>query len=164
MIGHKSLECKFMNVKRCVKCSNNGHELLDCLSKPDIIFDTNEEVKKCFCFCDNAGHLVCPFPTNIYSIEDYNSEEVVLSEEEKMTEKVDCVKRIRSNDTMLKKFCPRCGENHLLEKCKARPPDNSFDKTREQFKIKEYRISLKEKDRNVVVSSQRFIDAYFKNK
>jgi hypothetical protein len=124
-IGHRSFECKLKDVKRCEKCGHNGHVSSDCLSKADNITDQNLKVCR---FCGDDKHLICPFPRKMYIIEDYDSDNVIFSEDEEA--ELPSVKRERRRE----KMCPRCAGDHILERCKVRPPNNSFDNAREQFK------------------------------
>jgi hypothetical protein len=137
-IGHRSFECKFKDVKQCEKCGHNGHIAADCMAKPDSIPNTN--LRKCR-FCGERDHLICPFPKKMYIIQEYDPDNVVFTDGEEAE-----VERHRRKD----KPCPRCGEgDHLLDRCKVRPPDNSFDKAREQYKKKEDdKYKYRENDRN----------------
>jgi hypothetical protein len=125
-IGHKVSECKAGDIKRCEKCNSAGHISEDCLSKPDKI---NFKILKICRFCNNGRHLICPFPTKPYVIEDYYSDIVEFSDEEKKSKEV---KKIKKNYTRIK-FCPVCAENHSLSICNLKLPDNSFDRLRKHY-------------------------------
>jgi hypothetical protein len=122
-IGHRSFECKFKDIQRCERCGHNGHVAVDCLAKPEGV-SINNNLKKCR-FCGERDHLICPFPRKMYIIQEYDSDNVVFTDEEETP-----VEREKNRE----KLCPRCGGSHLLDRCKVRPPDNSFDKARAQFK------------------------------
>jgi hypothetical protein len=125
-IGHRSFECKnFRNIKQCEKCGHNGHVGEDCLSKPDDI--TKESRIRTCRFCGEDTHLLCPFPRKMYMIQEYDSDNVIFTDNE---DGEVSVKRERKKE----KQCPRCGGDHMLSRCKVRPPDNSFDRARDQFK------------------------------
>jgi hypothetical protein len=84
-IGHKSFECRAgRDIEKCSSCKNVGHLAEDCLSKPIPITTKDLEKNKLTAcrFCGKNGHLICPFPKTPYIIEDYNSDHVILSDEE----------------------------------------------------------------------------------
>jgi hypothetical protein len=134
-MGHKSSECTLKDVKRCKKCENNGHTVTDCLVKSSRVTE-NDVIKVCR-FCGKNGHLVCPFPSKIYIIDEYDSDTVILSDDERGKERDIGSEHRISLKKLINKICPRCGENHLLERCKVNPGGNTYDKARELFKGKD---------------------------
>jgi hypothetical protein len=86
-IGHRSYECKASrDIEKCINCKNVGHTAEDCLSKPTpITVKDLERYKLSICrFCGKQGHLICPFPKTPFIIDDYISDHVVVSDEDKM--------------------------------------------------------------------------------
>jgi hypothetical protein len=81
-IGHKSFECKAnsQNTIKCEMCKNIGHEAEDCLVEPKKIKKSVVDKSYCF-FCGQLGHIMCKAPENKFIIEDYNSDEVELSDD-----------------------------------------------------------------------------------
>jgi hypothetical protein len=82
-IGHKSFECKMRgkDILKCENCQNIGHEALDCLVEPLKLKRKQLKEQTCY-FCSQKGHAMCPLNKSGYVIEDYYSDEVVLTESE----------------------------------------------------------------------------------
>ena len=79
-IGHKSYECKATGeIEKCSRCKNIGHLDEDCLINPYEIINRILERSSCP-ICDRKGVLVCKGRKDYTLIDDYNSEEVNLSD------------------------------------------------------------------------------------
>jgi hypothetical protein len=173
-IGHKSYECKIRNkdIIKCGYCQNIGHEQEDCLINPPRIKKKLLKDKTCF-FCGQQGHVMCPLNKNGFIIEDYFSDEVVLTEteEEKFNSDEDfhaiiskakkksepkniLVKRKRyrifnkldNRDIKSTTFCPKCAEMHTVEDCNVQSKFNSFDQRRQQHSRNIWRGDRNERD------------------
>lgn len=79
-IGHKSFECKATKeIEKCGRCKNIGHLDDDCLINPHEI--ANRVIENSCCpICAKKGVLVCKGRRDYTLIDDYNSEEVNLSD------------------------------------------------------------------------------------
>lgn len=83
-LGHRAYECKASNANiiQCNRCNNFGHKSFDCLIEPKRIDYNHKEIQRLKCsFCNQKRHFVCPFKANQIEIEDYNSEDVDISED-----------------------------------------------------------------------------------
>ncbi len=79
-IGHKSYECKVTKeIEKCSRCLNIGHLDEDCLIKPYDIPSKVFERSSCH-ICSRKGVLICKGRRDYSVIDDYNSEEVNLSD------------------------------------------------------------------------------------
>jgi hypothetical protein len=80
-IGHRSFECKMSNreIIKCERCKNTGHTSEDCLINPYQI--TQSVIDRTGCVtCGKKAHLVCKGRKDYILIDDYNSEDVNLSD------------------------------------------------------------------------------------
>jgi hypothetical protein len=139
-IGHKSQDCNVKEVLRCERCGHTNHKGYDCLSKPEITHSSSSE-KYCR-FCNSSGHLVCGFPKEMYIISEYDSDNVVFSDEEFCRKDLP---RKKINE----KCCPRCSGDHRLESCRERVSENFFDKVREKINRKDTENNYKLGKRDV---------------
>ena len=159
-IGHKSFECKVKGneMVKCQSCENLGHEAEDCLIKPTVF--KKRELKNFECFhCKQKGHLMCPFKSDTYQIEDYHSDDVHLSDTEEGEYNSDeddfetiirkaKAEQIKNNPTLVKRkrhrifnkldnkeikstvFCPKCSDMHDISECNVQLRFNSHDQRR----------------------------------
>jgi hypothetical protein len=155
-IGHKSFDCKVTSkeIIRCDTCKSIGHYAEDCLSEPFRIKKKKLKESTCY-FCNQKGHLICPYSPNFYVIEDYKSEEVELTDTEKSSD-MDFRKLVKNShpgkknshsekkrNRIFKKldnseirttiFCPKCAGMHSASECNVQLRFNSFDKRREVY-------------------------------
>lgn len=79
-IGHKSYECKATKeIEKCSRCKNIGHLDEDCLIIPYEIASRVIDRSNCP-ICNKKGVLICKGRRDYTLIDDYNSEEVNLSD------------------------------------------------------------------------------------
>lgn len=89
MKGHVAQKCPLNNnlefpssVSFCKRCRNYGHNEKDCLLCPnEIIINNPSELPLCK-FCGSSKHYLCLHNSDISVISDYDSDLIVLSEEE----------------------------------------------------------------------------------
>jgi hypothetical protein len=155
-IGHKSYECKIRtkDVVKCSSCNNIGHEEEDCLCEPPRIKKSLLKTRICD-FCNEPGHIFCPFKSNPFTIKDYNSDEVSVSDSAPESEDFDDViakvskKKNKNSETSKKEnrifnklsnkdiintiFCPKCSGMHSVKECNVQLRYNSFDERRQIY-------------------------------
>lgn len=79
-IGHKSYECKASkDIEKCLRCKNIGHLDEDCLINPYEINSRVIDRGECV-ICKKKGVLICKGRKDCTIIDEYNSEEVNLSD------------------------------------------------------------------------------------
>ena len=68
------------NIKKCTKCLNNGHDSKDCLIKPNDIIIVNPSKTPLCPICNSSSHYLCSFSNEVYTISDYDSDNINLDE------------------------------------------------------------------------------------
>lgn len=162
-IGHKSYECKATKeIEKCSRCKNIGHLSDDCLINPYEIAQTVINRSTCP-MCSKEGTLICKMRRDYSLIDDYNSEEVHLSdsvdekndknlgfyeilqgkinpkkvnevkESSKKKNKRSIIENLDNHKIKDTIFCPKCAERHSFKDCKVKLRDNEFDKMRQRY-------------------------------
>ena len=71
--GHKKQNCFYFKknkdkykkiLKKWFNCSNYGHEISECLSKPNSIYIKNYSKIPLCAFFKSSNHYICPFNEN----------------------------------------------------------------------------------------------------
>lgn len=159
--NHSSNFCMMKNpeVPFCERCKNNGHFTENCLTHPGEV--TKKMIKesgmKCF-VCGSDEHLVC-HKNDDTLLEEYYSDEVEVSEDEKEVKKSENSKKSKKvkkrvflsvpNEKIAKMiFCYHCGGNHSSQAClvkfsKASKKQNKQSKANEKSHTFNYQNILK---------------------
>jgi hypothetical protein len=115
---------------------------------------TKKKLSNVICyFCQKPGHLICPLKKTNFVVEDYYSDQVMLTDSDKelqgeSTSKVEKMlkkkrKRVLTNvatrDIISTKFCPKCADTHSIKKCKVKLRENTFDALRLSYSKQVFR-------------------------
>jgi hypothetical protein len=130
-LGHLACNCPAKsNIKKCRNCRQIGHVGIDCLRSPTAI--PRKVLKESYCFfCKKKGHYICPFKHEFINIEDYYSDDVIISD----TENDYCNPLFEQNKGHIRIKnqinCPKCTGPHSVKSCDGNICFNSRDKVRE---------------------------------
>lgn len=161
--GHKSAQCYFNDsvVLKCHNCKNIGHSEVDCLIIPTTIEEAVFKQSVCL-FCGKQGHYICAKNSEFYILDEYISDDVVVSESEislnegnnslinylkyhgkitpsssnlkaKKKKKKRIFNNLKNREIKYTIFCIRCGGIHKAKDCNVKAKENFLDNKRQSL-------------------------------